>query len=138
VKHIACGILIRDNQILLARRAPQKLAYPDFWGLLGGQLEVGETPQQALIRELQEEAGITPTQYRSVGIIAAPDPIRYGEALLHVYLVTSWAGGEPAMLGDEHTEFRWLAATDAALLPDLAVDAYRELFRTLPQTASHG
>ncbi|WP_437358108.1 hypothetical protein [Inquilinus limosus] len=42
------------------------------------------------------------------------------------------------MLGDEHTEFRWFAATDAALLPDLAVDAYREVFRTLPETASHG
>lgn len=138
VKHIACAILIRDNQILLARRAPQRRTYPNCWDFLGGHLEAGETPQQALIRELEEEAGITPTQYRSVGIIAEPDPVRNGEALLHVYLVTSWAGGEPAMLGNEHTEFRWLAATDAARLPDLAVDAYRELFRTLPQTASHG
>ncbi len=137
MKHIACAVLIRDNQILLARRAPQRRTYPNCWDLLGGHLEAGETPQQALIRELQEEAGITPTQYRSVGIIAEPDPIRNGEALLHVYLVTNWAGGEPAMLGDEHSEFRWLAPTHAALLPDLAVDAYRELFRTLPQTASH-
>lgn len=35
------------------------------------------------------------------------------------------------MLGDEHSEIRWIPVDDAVRLPDLAIEAYRDLFRSL-------
>jgi 8-oxo-dGTP diphosphatase len=131
MKQIACAILLRDGCILLGRRTPQHRSYPDCWDVLGGHLEAGETPEQALIREVQEEAGVTPVRHRPVGTLPDPDPARNGEARYHVFVVTGWTGGEPRMLGDEHSEIRWIPIEDAVRLPDLAIEAYRNLFRAL-------
>lgn len=55
---VAVGILIRsDGALLLATRPPGK-PYAGYWEFPGGKLEAGETVEQALRRELQEELGI--------------------------------------------------------------------------------
>jgi len=55
--HVAAGILERENRILICqRRAGQ--AHAGKWEFPGGKLELGETPEAALIRELREELGI--------------------------------------------------------------------------------
>lgn len=55
---VAVGILIRpDGNFLLTSRPPGK-AYSGYWEFPGGKLEAGETVQEALRRELQEELGI--------------------------------------------------------------------------------
>jgi 8-oxo-dGTP diphosphatase len=131
MKQIACAILLRDGRILLGRRTPQRRFYPDCWDVLGGHLEAGETPEQALIREVQEEAGVTPLRHRLVATLPDPDPVRNGEARYHIFVITGWTGGEPRMLGDEHSEIRWVPIDEAVRLPDLAIDAYRDIFRSL-------
>ena len=56
--HVAVGIVINDkNQILIAKR-PNKLHQGGLWEFPGGKLEQGETVQQALFREFQEEVAI--------------------------------------------------------------------------------
>ena len=56
---VAVGVLIRPNgDFLLTTRPPGK-AYEGYWEFPGGKLEAGETVEQALRRELQEEIGIT-------------------------------------------------------------------------------
>ncbi len=56
---VAVGVLIRpDGQFLLTSRPPGKV-YEGYWEFPGGKLEAGETVEQALRRELQEEIGIT-------------------------------------------------------------------------------
>ena len=56
---VAVGVLIdRDGQFLLTSR-PQGKVYEGYWEFPGGKLEAGETVEQALRRELQEELGIT-------------------------------------------------------------------------------
>ncbi len=59
VVDVAVGVLIRpDGQFLLTSRPAGKV-YEGYWEFPGGKLEAGETVEQALRRELQEEIGIT-------------------------------------------------------------------------------
>ena len=53
----ACALVDADSRILLAQR-PEGKALAGLWEFPGGKVEPGETPEQTLIRELEEELGI--------------------------------------------------------------------------------
>lgn len=77
------------------------------WPLLefpGGKIEAGETPEQALIRELQEEVGITPTKSSLFEKLEYQFPDRH--ITLWFWLVESWEG-EP--WGKEGQPAQWIA-----------------------------
>jgi 8-oxo-dGTP diphosphatase len=131
VRHIVNALLLRGGEVLLARRAPHRKAYPGLWSFPGGHVEARETLDEALLRESREEIGISPVKYHAAGTIADPDIAN--PATYHMYAVTRWTGGEPAMIGDEHTALRWFAPETAAALPDLALEDYRPMLRGLRQ-----
>ena len=87
---VAVGVLIRPNgDFLLTTRPPGKV-YEGYWEFPGGKLEAGESVEQALRRELQEEIGIT---------IAAAHPwkvelVDYPHALVRLNFckVLAWTG----------------------------------------------
>ena len=54
---VVAGIIIRNKTVLIARRASHK-AMAGKWEFPGGKIEVGETPQTALEREILEEFGV--------------------------------------------------------------------------------
>src|SRR5687767_8307655 len=84
-----------DGRILLGLRAPSKKVWPGHWDTIGGHVENGESLDDALVREVQEEAGVTPTQFRLIATVRERQPERYGDALHHIYAVTAWQGGDP-------------------------------------------
>jgi 8-oxo-dGTP diphosphatase len=53
----ACALIDTDNRILLAQR-PEGKTLAGLWEFPGGKVEKGETPEETLIRELEEELGI--------------------------------------------------------------------------------
>ena len=53
----ACALLDSDGRILLAQR-PEGKPLAGLWEFPGGKVEAGETPEETLIRELEEELGI--------------------------------------------------------------------------------
>lgn len=90
-----------DGRFLLAQR-PQGKVYAGYWEFPGGKVEPGETPLQALVRELHEELGIEVTA-------AYPWLIRdfdydHADVRLHFFRVRAWHG---ELHGREGQAFAW-------------------------------
>jgi 8-oxo-dGTP diphosphatase len=111
---VAVGLLIDGNGAYLLTTRPQGKVYAGFWEFPGGKLEAGETVEQALRRELQEEIGVT---------IGAVQPWRdslvdYPHALvrLHFCKVRSWTG-ELQMREGQHFGWEHLPVSCTPVLP---------------------
>ena len=59
ITEVAVGVLINAQGEFLLTSRPAGKVYEGYWEFPGGKLEAGETVEQALRRELQEEIGIT-------------------------------------------------------------------------------
>jgi len=66
MKKIAAVILENDNKeiLLYLRDNKPSIPFPHYWDLFGGHIEKGETPKQALIREVKEELNYDLKEYR--------------------------------------------------------------------------
>lgn len=51
--HVVCAVIFRNDQIFATQRGYGE--YKDGWEFPGGKVEPGETPEQAVVREIQEE-----------------------------------------------------------------------------------
>jgi 8-oxo-dGTP diphosphatase len=122
-----------DGKVLLGFRAPSKNVWPRHWDTIGGRVEDGESLNDALIREVQEEVGVTPTEFSLIATVKERQPEIYGEALHHVYAVTSWQGGDPANVCDEHTDLKWFSISEMRLLTNI-VDSDYPLFAQIAMT----
>jgi 8-oxo-dGTP diphosphatase len=108
-------LLVDGDRFLVERRRRDKTVDPGAVAIPGGHLEPGESPVQALHRELAEELGLT-----------TPDPQYFCTLLnpseelrkLHYYAVHSWSG---EIQNNEAEELLWLPLNDLQDL-DLAVD----------------
>lgn len=85
-------LLRRDNEILLAMKK-RGYGVGNYNGV-GGKLESNESPEDAMIRETQEEIFVTPLQYEKVGTIEFIEfyKEKKEKILLHLFVVTNWIG----------------------------------------------
>jgi 8-oxo-dGTP diphosphatase len=114
-KTVGALFIGQDGKVLLGLRAPWKKTWPRHWDTIGGRVEDGESLDHALVREAQEEVGVTPTQFRLIATVRERQPEIHGDALHHVYAVTGWQGGDPANVCDEHTELKWFSLSEMLL-----------------------
>lgn len=106
------AVVWKKDRVLLARRGhPPKAG---SWSLPGGKQKLGETVQEAALREIGEEAGI---QIRIVDIAAVVDLMdrdTQGQVLYHytvVDLVAEWVAGD-IRAGDDAAEVAWAHPDD--------------------------
>jgi len=112
------------GKVLLGLRSPAKAVWPCHWDTIGGRVEGGESLDEALVREVQEEVGVTPTEFRLIATVRERAPEVYGDAWHFVYAVTGWQGGEPANICDEHTELKWFSVDEIRLLTNIVDPDY--------------
>ncbi|MER8771494.1 NUDIX hydrolase [Mesorhizobium sp. M0960] len=120
-------LVYHDRKVLMGLRATWKSAWPGHWDTIGGRVEAGETLEEALVREIQEEIGVTPTDFGWMRCIGERHPELYGKALHHVFKVIGWEGGDPSNICEEHTEIRWFDVEELQRLPNLVDCDYRRL-----------
>lgn len=99
---VVAGVLRRDGRYLLARRV--RGAEAGRWEFPGGKLERGETPEQALARELREELGIEVRVSTLEHCIVDWEGMG-GAGLLLLFYGCELAGGEPKCLDCGGVEF---------------------------------
>ena len=131
VVEVAAAVLIRpDNSFLLAQRPPEK-NWAGYWEFPGGKIEVGETPNQALVRELSEELGITAvTLFPWVTRIFTYPNVT---VRIHFFRVTKWGG---VLHPHEGQQFSWQDARDVKVSPVLTANT--PILRALELPALYG
>lgn len=117
-KTLSLLFLRKDDRVLLAMK---KRGFGEGrWNGVGGKVEDGESIEQAMIRETQEEIGVTPTVFEKVGDIRFDEYFKGEPTLMHVHVFTAsdWKG-EPTE--SEEMKPEWFALTDIpydAMWPD--------------------
>ena len=117
LRECATAFIVKDKKVLLGKRSAEREFYPDIWDAFGGHLKPGETCEEALRRELNEELGIVPIRWEFLLTVQEPNEYKYGQIKYHIYLVTAF-GGEPYNLQpEEHSVIRWFEFEQALYLP---------------------
>lgn len=113
IRRAACGVLIRGGRVLLGLRSTSARSHHGQWDVIGGHREPGETDEQAMVRELQEELGVTPTTYKSAGVLA--ENFAGAQYQLHLFSVQEW-DGTPTNRSREHVEIAWFSRSEISEL----------------------
>lgn len=110
-----------DGKILLLRRQDHK-TQGDQFGMVAGKVDEGETLEQAILRELKEEAGL----------IVSPDKLQYKyktyikfpgyDFLYHIFKITLEKSFDVKINPTEHKEFTWMTPLEALHFPNAMED----------------
>lgn len=127
IHEVACALIVRSQKILLGLRSATREFYPGVWDVFGGHVEPGEQHEQTMIRELQEELGITPAQWTFLETIQLSPRAHLDPLILHFYHVTEWTGTPANLQPEEHSAIRWFSLEETRQLR-LADTGYLALF----------
>ncbi len=109
----ACALVDSDNRILLAQR-PQGKELAGLWEFPGGKIEPGETPEETLIRELQEELGITTRIPCLAPLTFASHTYETFHLLMPLYICRRYEG---IPVGQEGQAIKWVRSRDLRNYP---------------------
>lgn len=103
---VVAALILNDEKFLICQRPAHK-ARGLLWEFVGGKIEVGETKEQALVRECQEELAITVEPHDIFTEVIH----EYPDILVHLTLFNcTILHGEPQLL--EHNDMRWISSAD--------------------------
>ncbi len=110
---VAAALVDLEGRVLLQQRLEGK-SLAGLWEFPGGKVEPGETPEAALIRELEEELGIAVPHACLAPAAFASAPLGDRHLLLLLYVTRKWSGVPRAL---EATALRWVRPADMHALP---------------------
>ena len=139
--HLAVVVVIVNSrgEVLLTRRAPAKAACPGWWENTGGAVQAGETPLQAVCRELREETGLTAAPEEFTLLLREDCRM---DCHFDIFALTRDAAVEDIRFQPEETDAaRWedrrvweaIAGTGTTLCPAWREEYKQELYRRLEE-----
>ncbi len=114
----AAALVDPDNRVLIAQR-PEGKSMAGLWEFPGGKVGAGETPEFALMRELEEELGIEtrPSCYLPIGF--ASHTYDDFHLLMPLFVIRAWKNVPKAK---EHKALKWVKINDLNDYPMPAAD----------------
>lgn len=101
---VACALIDADRRVLIAQR-PENKTFAGLWEFPGGKIEAGESPEAALIRELEEELGISTKQACLAPLSFVSHSYENFHLLMPLYVCRKWQGQPHAK---EHQALKWV------------------------------
>ena len=114
----AVALIDVDGRVLLAQR-PEGKSMAGLWEFPGGKVEAGETPEAALVRELQEELGIDTWESCLAPLTFASHSYENFHLLMPLFACRKWEGTPQAREGQT---LKWAHAKDLKNYPMPAAD----------------
>jgi mutator protein MutT len=99
-KEVALLMVVKDNKVLLFKRSETDKSNPGKWAMIGGGVDAGETAEQALTREVKEEAGVFLKNFTSL------KKYGYGNVILNIFYTNTF-DDENIKLNKEHSEYKY-------------------------------
>ncbi len=100
----ACALVDTDRRVLIAQR-PEGKQFAGLWEFPGGKLEEGESPEAALVRELEEELGISTQSACLAPLTFVSHTYESFHLLMPLYVCRRWQGTPTAL---EHKALKWV------------------------------
>jgi 8-oxo-dGTP diphosphatase len=98
------AVVVRNGKILMVLRDNiSTIAYPNTWNTPGGGIDDGESPEQAMIRELQEEINLAPSTIISTGTTTYTD----GSIVYRFFVPVTDQEYSTIRLGNEGQKIGW-------------------------------
>ena len=123
IRDVAAVMIQRaDGRVLLLQRGATAPTFPNHWGVVTGLVEAGETPAEAALRELGEEAGLTGEIVRA----GEAFQVDIGASIVRVWPFLCAVDPNAAIvLGDENQRYEWVAldaVSQRATIPQIEQD----------------
>ena len=115
----ACALVDADGRVLIAQR-PEGKQLAGLWEFPGGKVDPGERPEQALIRELNEELGINVSEACLAPFVFASHAYDSFHLLMPLYLCRRWQG---VVVNREHAALAWVKPNRLSDYPMPPADA---------------
>ena len=98
------ALVNEDDEVLIGKRPTSKI-FPGYWEFPGGKIQENETPEQAIIREIEEEIGIDINSSCLAPLSFSTYNSKSLNLILLLFIARSWKGIENANF---HTELLWV------------------------------